>query len=110
MTQAVPLPHLAFSGANPSPPGQPQKQTPVDDPHAEVEIKPQLKPRGIVAKEEELKSSYHCTNCRLSPHNQLGRLLLWNISKDIDNFYKRTYPSSDSCKHWRQEHKGAGLD
>jgi len=28
----------------------------VDDPHAEVEIKPQLKPRGSVAKEEDPKS------------------------------------------------------
>ena len=25
-------------GPNPSPPGQPQEQTPVDDPHAELEI------------------------------------------------------------------------
>jgi len=28
-----------------------RSQTPVDNPHAEVEIKPQLKPRGSVAKE-----------------------------------------------------------
>ena len=27
----------------------------MDDPHAEVEIKPQLKPRGSVAKEEDPK-------------------------------------------------------
>ena len=40
-------------GANPSPPGQPQEQTPGDGPHAEVEIKPQVKPRGGVAKEED---------------------------------------------------------
>ena len=54
MTQAAaPPPHLALTGANPSPPKQPQEQTPVDAPHAEVEIKPQLKPRGSVAKEEE---------------------------------------------------------
>jgi len=33
-----------------SPPGQPQEQNPKDNPHAEVEIKPQLKPRGSVAK------------------------------------------------------------
>jgi len=37
----------------PSPPGQLQEQTPVDDPHAEVEIKPQLNPRGSVAEEED---------------------------------------------------------
>jgi len=52
---AAPLPHLALTGANPSPPGQPEEQTPVDDPHVEVEIKPQLKPRGGVAKEEEAR-------------------------------------------------------
>ena len=53
MTQAVsPSPHLALTGANPNPPGQPQEQTPVDDPHVEVEIISQLKPRGSVAKEE----------------------------------------------------------
>ena len=54
---AAPPPHVALTGANPSPPGQPQEQTPVDNPHAEVEIKPQLKPRGSVAKEEDPKPS-----------------------------------------------------
>ena len=54
---AAPPPHLALTGVNPSPPGQPQKQIPVDDPHTEVEIKPQFKPRGSVAKEEDLKPS-----------------------------------------------------
>ena len=51
-------PHLALTEANPSPPGQPQEQTPVDNPHAEVEIKPQLKPRGSVSKEEDPKPSH----------------------------------------------------
>jgi len=52
VTQAAASPaQLALTGANPSPPGQPQEQAPVDDPHVEVEIKPQLKPRGSVAKE-----------------------------------------------------------
>jgi len=55
---AAPPPHLALTGPNPSPPGQPQEQTPVDDPHVEVEIKPQLKTRGSVAKEEDPKRSY----------------------------------------------------
>jgi len=49
---------LALTGANPSPPGQPQEQTLVGDPHAEVEIKPQLKPRGSVAKKEDPKPSH----------------------------------------------------
>ena len=54
---AAPSPHMVFTEANPSPPGQPQGQTPVDDPLAEVEIKPRLKPRGGVAKEEHPKPS-----------------------------------------------------
>ena len=56
---AAPPPHLALTGADPSPPGQPQEQTPVDDPHVAMEIKPQLKPRGHVAKEEDPKPSHH---------------------------------------------------
>ena len=52
-------PHLALTEANLKPPGQPQRQTPVDNPHAEVEIEPQLKPWGSVAKEEDLKPSHH---------------------------------------------------
>ena len=53
-TTSTPGPHWA----SPSPPGQPQEQTPVDDPHAEMEIKPQLKPRCSVAKEEDPKPSH----------------------------------------------------
>ena len=49
---------LALTEESPSPPGQPQGQTPVDDPHAEVEIKPQLKPGDSVAKEEDTKPSH----------------------------------------------------
>ena len=71
---ATPLPHLTLTGVNPSPPGQTQEQTPVDDPHAEVEIKPQLKPRGSVAKEEHPKPSHQLYSCRLNPQDQLGRL------------------------------------
>ena len=55
---ATPPPHLALPEADPSPPRQPQEQTRVDDPHAEVEIKPQLKPRGTMAKEEDPKLSH----------------------------------------------------
>ena len=50
-TTSTPGPHRG----NPSPPGQPQEQTPVGDPHAEVNIRPQLKPRGSAAKEEDPK-------------------------------------------------------
>ena len=53
----------------------------MDDPHAEVEIKPQLKPRGSVAKEEDPKPSHQLYSCRLNPHNQLGRLCVYGIYK-----------------------------
>ena len=57
VTQATaPHPHLAFTGTDPSPPGQPQEPIPVDNP--EVEIQPQLKPRGSVSEEEDPKHSH----------------------------------------------------
>ena len=69
---ATPPPHLALTEANPSSPGQPQEQTPVDNPHAEVGIKPQLKPSSSVAKEENPKPFHSCTHNRLNPHDQQG--------------------------------------
>ena len=54
--EAAPPPHLTPTEENPSPPGQHQEQVTVDDPHVEVEIKPQMKPRGSVAKEEDPKT------------------------------------------------------
>ena len=77
---AAPPPHLAFTGANPSPPRQPQEQTPVDDPHAEVEIKPQLKLRGSVAKEEDPKASHQLYKLQIkSTRSTRHTLCLWNI-------------------------------
>ena len=78
---AAPPPYLALTGADPSPPGQPQKQIPVDDPQVEVEIKLQLKPRGSVAKEEDPKPSHQLYKLRLNPHDQLGRLCICGILK-----------------------------
>ena len=74
---------MALTGANPSPPGQPQKQTLVDHPHAEVEIKPQLKPRGSVAKGEDPKPSHQLYKLQIKSHDQLGRHCDYGI-------YKRT--------------------
>ena len=45
-------------GADPSPPGQPQEQTRGDNPHAKVEIKPQLKAGDSVPKEEYTEPSH----------------------------------------------------
>ena len=82
MTQAAaPSPHLVLTGANPSPPGQPQEQTPVDDPQAEVEIKPQLKPRAVRLRKKTQNLPISCTSCKLSPHNQLGTLCVYGIYK-----------------------------
>ena len=59
MTQAAAPPlHLALTRTDPGPPGQLQEQTAVDNPHAEVEIKLRLEPRGSVAKEEDPKPSH----------------------------------------------------
>ena len=81
-TQATAPPlHLVLTGADPSPPGQPWEQTPEDDPHAEVEIKPQLKPKGSVAKEEDPKPSNQLYSCRVNPQDQLGRLCVYGIYK-----------------------------
>ena len=51
----------------------------MDDPHAEVEIKPQLRPRGGVAEGEDPKPSHHYASCRLNPQDQLGRLCVQGI-------------------------------
>ena len=104
-------PHLALTGPDPSPPGQPQEQTPVDDPHAEVEIKPQLKPRGSSAKEEDPKPSHQLYKLQIkSTWSTTQTLWLQNIQKDIERSHKRKHTSSDSCGHWRQEQKGVGPD
>ena len=75
---AAPPPHLALTGANLHPPGQTEEQTPVDDPHAEVEIKPQLKPRRRVAKEEDPKPSHQLYKLQVKS-TQSTRQTLWNI-------------------------------
>ena len=130
MTQAAaPPPHLALTGANPSPPGQPQEQTSVDDPHAEVEIKPQLKPKGSVSKEDSKPSHQlwkliikftqstrqflHLWNvgkvivcpCN-SPGKNTGMSCHFLLQKVIESSHKRKHTSSESCGHWRQGHTG----
>ena len=52
----------------------------MDDPHAEVEIKPQLKPRSSVAKEEDLKLSRQLYKLQIkSTQSTRQTLCLWNI-------------------------------
>ena len=107
---AVPLPQLAFTGTDPSPPGQPQEQILVNNPHAQVEIKPQLKPRGNVAKEEDPKP-YQLYKLQIKftqPTRQT--LCLWSTQKDIESSHKRKCTSSGSCRNWRKEHTRVGPD
>ena len=76
----APPPHLALTGANPSPPGWPQEQTPVDSPQAKVEIKPELKPRGSAAKEEDPKPSHQLYKLQIkSTWSTKQTLCLWTI-------------------------------
>ena len=51
----------------------------MDDPHAEVEIKPQLKHRGSVAKEEDPKPSQQLYNLQIKSTGSTKQTLpLWN--------------------------------
>ena len=81
VTQATATPpHLALTGADPSLSRQPQEQTPVDDPQAEVGIKLQLKPRGSVAKEEDPKPSHQLYKLQIkSTQSTRQSLCLRNI-------------------------------
>ena len=53
----------------------------MDDPHAEMEIKPQWKPRGSVAKEEDPKASQQLYQLHIKPTRSLGRLCVYGIDK-----------------------------
>ena len=53
----------------------------MDDMHAEVEIKPQLKPRGSVAKKEDPNLPTRGTSRRLNPRDQLSRLCVYGVYK-----------------------------
>ena len=55
----------------------------MDDPRAEVETKPQLKPKGSVAKEEDPKPSHQLYKLQIKSTQSLGRLCVCGI-------YKRT--------------------
>ena len=52
----------------------------MDNPHAEVEIKPQLKPRGSAAKEEDPKPSYQVHKLQIKS-TQSTRQTVYGIYK-----------------------------
>jgi len=71
-----------------------------------VGIKPQLNSRGSVVKEEDQKPFPNCTNCRLSPHDQLGRLCVYGAYKRTMSAYTKekalalaTVDTGDKYKH-----------
>ena len=53
----------------------------MDNPHAEVEIKPQLKPRGSVTKEEDPKPSHQVYELQIKSTRSVGRLCVCEIYK-----------------------------
>ena len=71
----------------------------MDDPHGEVEIKPQLKPRGSVAEEEDP-----------TPSHVVHKLQIKSRQSARQSTHRGKHTSSDSCAHWRQEHTGVGPD
>ena len=80
------------------------------NPHVEVGIKPQLKPRGSVAKEEDPNLPTSCTSRRLNHTINKAACVSVGSTKGPESAHKRKRTSSDSCGHWRQEHTGAGPD
>ena len=51
----------------------------MDDSQAGVEIKPQLKPRDRVAKEEDPKPSHQLYKLQINPNDKLSRLCVYGI-------------------------------
>ena len=83
----------------------------MDAPHVEVEIKPQLKPRGSVAKDEDPRPSHRLYKLQIkSTRSTRQSRYRWNIQKDTESSLKRKHTSSDNCGPWRQEHTGVGPD
>ena len=91
-TTSTPDPHWG----RPKSSGQPQEQTPVDNPHAEVEIKPYLKPMDSVANEKDPKLSHQLYMLQVkSTLSTRQALWLWNIWKDIESSHQRKCTSSE---------------
>ena len=82
----------------------------MDDPHAELEIKPQLKPRGSVVKEEDPKPSDQQYKLQIKWTQSAKQTLSMEYKKAIKSSHKRKLTSSGNCGHWRKEHTGVGKD
>ena len=80
----------------------------MDDPHAEVKIKPLLKPKGSVAKEEDPNPSHQLYKMKIkSTRSTRQTLCPWNIEKVVESSHKTKHTSSDSvdngCKNTQEE-------
>ena len=76
--------------------------------HAEVEIKPQLKPRGSVAKKKNPKPSHQWYKLQIKSTKSTRQILcLWNIEK-VNETSKRKHTSIGSYRQCRQEHAIGG--
>ena len=73
---AAPPPHLALTGANPRPPGQPQEVTYRGGNKTTIET---WGPVWLRKMTQNLPTS--CTTCRLNPHDQLSRFCVYGIYK-----------------------------
>ena len=73
-------PHLVLTRGDPKPPGNPQEQTPVNNPHIEVRLKAQLSFRGGETK-EKIKTLSPATKAAENPHTPLGRFNVYGIIK-----------------------------
>ena len=73
-----------------------------------MEIKPQLKPRRSVAKEEDPKPYHQLYKLQIKSMQSTRQAVTMEIEKVTESAHKRKHASSDSCGHRRQEHGGAG--
>ena len=79
----------------------------MDKAHAEMEIKPQLKPRGSVGKEEDPKPSNQVYKLQIKSTLSNRKTVSIDSSykkKETNNNNKRKGTSSDTRGYWRQEH------
>ena len=82
----------------------------MDDPHAEVEIKPQLKPRGSVTKEKDLKPSHLLYKLKIKSTRSTSRLCVYGVYRRSLSTPTKENVLDDSCGHWKKEHTGVGPD
>ena len=83
-------------------------KTPVDNPHVEVEIKPQLKLRGSAAKEEDPKPFHQLYKWQIKSTRSTKQTVSLEYLKGRRELPQRKRTSSDSCGHWKQERTGVG--